>query len=250
MEYKKFVIIIPSYNNAKWYEQNVLSAIAQDYPEDRYRIIYKNDASTDGTGDLVGNLIAKNGWKNIELINNEERKGALHNIYDMVHSCEDSEIVIDLDADDKFSGSHVIKRLNQEYQNPDVWMTWGSYLDSSNNCRGCCKSYEQNVIDTNNYHRVSWRGSHCRTRISKLFKQIKKEDLMFQGKFFMSAWDLSYQLRMMSMAGGRFSYIDDILYIYNNDNPISDYKVRAQEQAFFDGYIRSQKPYQKLDKLW
>ncbi len=61
MEYKKFVIIIPSYNNARWYEQNILSAVGQDYPDDHYRIIYKNDASTDGTGDLVGNLIAKNG---------------------------------------------------------------------------------------------------------------------------------------------------------------------------------------------
>lgn len=249
MEYKKFVIIIPSYNNARWYEKNILSAIEQDYPGDQYRIIYKNDASSDGTGDLVGNLIAKNGWKNIELINNDERKGALHNIYDMVHSCEDSEIIIDLDADDVLSGPHVIKRLNQEYQNPNVWMTWGSYLDSSNMSRGCCKPYEQMIIDRNAYNMAAWRGSHCRTRIAKLFKLIKKEDLMYQGKFFMSAWDLAYQLRMMSMAAGRFSYIDDILYIYNNDNPISDYKVRAQEQAFFDRYIRAQKPYEKLEKL-
>ena len=191
----------------------------------------------------------KNGISNIELINNIERKGALHNIYDMVHSCDDSEICVDLDADDILSGPNVLKRLNEEYQNPNVWMTWGSYLDSSNMSRGCCKPYEQPVIDKNAYHIVPWRCSHLRTRISALFKKIKKEDLMYQGKFFMSAWDLSYQLRMLSMAAGKFSYINDIMYIYNNDNPISDYKIRAQEQAFYDRYIRSQKPYDKLDKL-
>jgi glycosyltransferase involved in cell wall biosynthesis len=249
MEHKKFVIIIPSYNNAKWYEKNVLSAVGQDYPDDRYRIIYKNDCSTDGTGDLVGNLIAKNGWKNIELINNEDRRGALHNIYDMMNSCGDDEIGVDLDADDLLANSQVLNRLNKEYQNPDVWMTWGSYLDSSNMSRGCCKPYEQSVIDRNAYNAVSWRASHCRTRRASLFKKIKKEDLMYQGKFFSSGWDLGYQIPLLSLSAGRFSYIHDILYIYNNDNPISDYKVRAQEQAFFDRYIRAKKPYEKLDKL-
>jgi len=249
MDYKNFVIIIPSYNNAKWYEQNVISAMQQNYPKDKFRVIYTNDASIDDTGTLVNNLIEKHKWDNIKLINNIERLGALHNIYNMIHSCNDDEIIVDLDADDTLAGPHVLERLNQEYQNPNVWMTWGSYLDSCNMTRGCCKPYEQTVIDRNAYHVVPWRCSHLRTRIAKLFKLVKKEDLMYQGKFFMSAWDLSYQLRMLSMAGGRFSYINDILYIYNNDNPISDYKVRAQEQAFFDQYIRRQKPYEKIDSL-
>lgn len=250
MEFKKFVIIIPSYNNSKWYEKNVLSAMNQNYPKDFFKVKYINDKSIDNTGELVANLIEKNEWTNIELINNKERKGALNNIYDAVHSSDDEEICLDLDGDDKLSNVEVLNRLNQEYQNPNVWMTWGSYLDSNGMNKGCCKPYEQNVIDQNAYNKVSWRCSHLRTRIAKLFKLIKKEDLMYQGNFFNSAWDLSYQLRMLSLCAGRFSYIDDILYIYNNDNPISDYKVNAQEQAFFDRYIRAQKPYEKLENLW
>lgn len=249
MPYKKFVITIPSYNNARWYEKNVLSAMGQDYPKEHFRVVYVNDKSNDGTGDLVKNLIDKHGWDNIKLINNEERLGALHNLYNMISDSDDHEVIANLDGDDIIN-PNALSKLNSTYQNENVWMTWGSYIDSGPKTRGCCKPYEREVINANSYNLVQWRCSHLRSFYAALFKKIKKEDLMYQGKFFNSAWDLSYMLRMLSLSAGRFAYIHDILYIYNNDNEISDYKVNAQEQAFFDRYIRSQKPYEKLDKLW
>src|SRR5258708_6051747 len=44
-------IVIPSYNNEKWYEKNLQTVLNQQYSN--YRILYVNDCSTDDTGNLV-----------------------------------------------------------------------------------------------------------------------------------------------------------------------------------------------------
>ena len=45
------VIVIASYNNERWVEENLKSVFMQDYSN--YRVIYIDDASTDGTADLA-----------------------------------------------------------------------------------------------------------------------------------------------------------------------------------------------------
>jgi glycosyltransferase involved in cell wall biosynthesis len=253
MNYKNFVIVIPSYNNAKWAEKNLLSACSQNYPEDKFKIIYTDDCSTDGTPNLVQEFIDKYHINNISLIRNTERKGALHNLYDMIHSCEDTEIAVNLDADDVLSGSHVLNRLNKEYQNENCWLTYGSYLDddgSGNKTRGCCKPYEQHIINSRSFRKYPWRVSHCRTYYSKLFKLIKKEDLMYEGKMMDTTWDLAKMFPMLELCGDNFFYIDDILYIYNTQNPISDFRIKQERQAMLDRFIRNKPTYNKLEKLF
>src|SRR5437868_3721405 len=55
---KNMVIIIPSYNNCKWYERNLQSALSQNYTN--FRVIYTDDCSTDGTGGLVEQYLLEN----------------------------------------------------------------------------------------------------------------------------------------------------------------------------------------------
>lgn len=250
MEYKKINIIIPSYNNARWYEQNLLSVMGQDYPEDKLNVIYTSDASTDGTGDLVEKLIERHQWKNITLIKNTERIGALHNLYNMVHSCPDNELCGLVDGDDHIT-SNTLQRLNYKYQDENVWATYGSYADSHGMTRGCCKPAPPIVVQKAAYRSVPWFMSHIRVFYSKLFKQIKWEDLLYKdGTPFKMAWDCAIMIPMAELAAERMHYIHEINYIYNNDNDISDYKVDQGLQGRMDQYIRSKRPYQRLDKLW
>src|SRR3989304_2120498 len=48
---KHFVVIVPSYNNKDWYQKNLDSIFMQKYTN--YHVVYIDDVSTDGTGDLV-----------------------------------------------------------------------------------------------------------------------------------------------------------------------------------------------------
>lgn len=245
---QKFTIIVPSYNNAKWYEKNLNSICNQKY--DNFNIIYIDDMSPDNTGEFVNNYINKNKINNIKLIKNNKRKGALHNLYDSIHSCDDREIIVTVDGDDWLAHDNVLNILNEKYQDENVWMTWGSYVDYPGMTRGCAKPFPENIIKSNSYHKYTWCMSHLRTFYAALFKKIKKEDLYFNGKFAEMGWDVIFQLKQAQMAAGRFLYINDILYHYNNTNPIQDHKINQKLQGTVDYYARRQAPYKKLEKLF
>ena len=51
---------------------------------------------------------------------------------------------------------------------------------------------------------------------------------------------------MLEMAGGRFAFIDQILYIHNQANPLNDFKVKRKQQAHFEQLIRNAPRYQPL----
>ena len=44
---RSIVVIIPSYNNVRWVEKNLMSVFEQKY--ENFRVIYIDDCSTDGT---------------------------------------------------------------------------------------------------------------------------------------------------------------------------------------------------------
>src|SRR4051812_23126452 len=60
---QSFVVIIPSYNNKDWYENNLQSVYKQHYTN--YRVVYIDDVSTDDTYNLVQSHVEAlgQGWR-------------------------------------------------------------------------------------------------------------------------------------------------------------------------------------------
>jgi glycosyltransferase involved in cell wall biosynthesis len=240
----KFAIVIPSYNNKKWCRKNVLSALKQDY--ENFRIIYTDDCSSDGTYDEISIIKDKHDKKSkITLIKNEERLGAMHNMYNMVQLCEDDEIVVVLDGDDWLANSKVLQRLSKEYDK-EVYMTYGQYVSYPDMQKGCSRSIPKDVVDKNSYRKFRWCSSHLRTYYAWLFKKINKEDLMYEGKWLEMTSDLAAMFPMLEMSGSKHSFIPDVLYIYNYQSPINDAKVNVQKQQGLEMFIRSKKPYEAV----
>ena len=50
---------------------------------------------------------------------------------------------------------------------------------------------------------------------------------------------------MLEMSGHRQEFIKDVLYVYNDENPISDHKIRRKEQIIAADQIRRKKRYEK-----
>ena len=48
---------------------------------------------------------------------------------------------------------------------------------------------------------------------------------------------------MLEMAGNRQEFIKDLVYVYNDQNPISDHKIRRKEQILAAKEIREKKRY-------
>lgn len=246
---KKITVVIPSFKNKKWCRKNIESVINQTH--DNYSIIYTDDKSPDGTADAVWQVVQEHSAEGkFTLIRNEQRLGAMQNLYNMIHSCEDDEIILTLDGDDWLAHDKVLEKIDEAYSDSNVWFTWGSYVDWPNNTRGCCKPIPRAVLDARNYRRQPWCTSHLRTFKAKLFKLIKKEDFYGpDGKFLDAAWDLAFFMPFVDMAGHHGRYIHDILYIYNHENPIQDFKIKLSKQAAMDRYIRMKPRYPKIESL-
>ena len=239
---KRFVIVIPSYKNERWCEQNIISTINQNY--DKYRVIFTDDASPDNTFNKVSQAVnSSRKAGQFTLVKNPTRLGALANLYNMIHSCDDDEIVLTLDGDDWFPHENVLSRLDEIYSDSNVWMTYGQYKNHPDGQIGIAAQYPVNVVDSTSFRSQPWGASHLRTFYTWLFKNIKKEDFLYNGGFMAMAWDMTIMFPMLEMAGPHSKFVSDILYTYNMENPINDHKVDKMLQQSLDRYVRTMPKY-------
>ena len=247
---KPVVAVVTSFNNAAYYRQNLDSLCTQAY--ENFRVIYVDDASSDGTGDLVQAYIDEHQLQDkITLVRNEQNKGALYNLYHAIHSCDDDEIIATVDGDDWLADTNVFAKINDAYRDENVWLTYGQYQNYPGK-KGHCRAYPQQVVTKNSYRSHKWIASQLRTFYAGLFKQIALEDLQHEGEFMPTAWDLAMMFPMLEMAGGRHKFISDVLYTYNRETPLSDDKVYGRDrQLKYEGFIRAKGQYQRLaEKPW
>lgn len=244
---RPFVIVVPSYNNASWYQKNLDSIFAQEYAN--YRVIYIDDCSADKTYELVKAYVAERGQSaRVTLIGNTKRQGALANHYKACHLCENHEIVVQLDGDDWFKHPRVLQLLNKAYSNANVWLTYGQY-ETLPDCRpGRSEKLPQAIIEGNAYREFRWVTSALRTFYAGLFKRIQLQDMLKDGEFYPTACDLVFMFPMLEMAAGRVKFIDEIIYVYNCQTGINDFQTVLQKQLHCDNVIRGQKKYKRLTK--
>ncbi len=245
---KSFVIVIPSYNNENYVEENLRSVFEQKYSN--FKVVYINDASSDGTLKEVIRVVDKYEFHDkIKIVDNEVRRGSLGNIYYSILKYSDQQdIIILLDGDDCLIGKNVLGQLNKVYTNEDVWFTFGQFIHSSNNNIGFCKAYDREVIEENGFRKCQNMPSHLKTFYSWLFRKIEVKDLSYKGKFFPMTGDLAIVLPMIEMAANNHKYINKPLYLYNDENPLNDHRVSSLLQTEISTYIRSLDKYEPLSE--
>jgi glycosyltransferase involved in cell wall biosynthesis len=273
---KPIIVVIPSYNNKDWYERNLESIIKQNYTN--FKVIYIDDASIDGTGQFVEDYlqthaidyeILKNevspsqnieeAWQNTHyfssqsthesfflLVRNIFRLGAIENLYHAYNTCDDESIIVTVDGDDWLAHPDVFSELNDFYSKNKVWYTHGMMSEYPSNSSWRSSPISPVVIKNRTF-RQSYCPSHLRTFYSWLFKRIKLEDFLFEGKFLSMTCDKAIMFPIAEMAGDRHAFISKISYIYNTSNQINDMKVDGELQLLLDGYIRGKKPYSLIN---
>lgn len=243
-----FFVVIPTYRNKDYCIENIKTLAEQTYKNWQAIIIVDGSAEEDdGTFLLLNEYIAQhNLTSRIQLIQNNERRLALYNIYTAIHRyAEDDWIIALYDGDDFFTTPHALERIAQEYRKPFTWFTYGQYINYPANTLGNCRPFPKEIATTNGFRSQTWIASHPRTFYAWLFKQIKLQDLLHNGKFFPMAWDVAF-LPMLEMAGAEhIVFIPDILYAYRHHQN-NDYAQNYTFLAAMEKLIRSQKKYSKL----
>ena len=252
----EFVIFVPSFNNEKYAESNLKSICFQESNKP-YNVICVDDCSTDKTGVIMEEFVKRYHLEaKVTIIHNEKNKGGMANHYDVIHTIPDHKIVVCVDGDDRLPHNKVLRRLEKEYRDPNVWLTYGTIRIMPANKLLSSKHVPDYLFLNKQFRTHPWVTLALRTFKAGLFKKIKKEDLMHEGIFFPVAWDLAMMFPMLEMCGplnknsrSRFRHIKDVLYLYTGNNPISDWVNRSNKQALLAEIIRSKPPYEPLERL-
>ena len=237
-----FNIIIPVFNAEKYIEKCLNSIIKQTYQNYQVQVI--DDCSTDSSYELASEICTN--YENFSISKNSRRLGSLNNICELLSlKINEPSKTIDIlvDGDDYLYSGDVINILNEKYLNTNCLITYGTHL-SSKGIQG--KKYPKFVREFNLYRKYFWYASHLKTFRHDLWLSINKKDLLDQnGNYFSVASDLALMFPMLEMAGNRQEFVKDILYVYNDKNPISDHKIRRKEQILAAKEIRRKRIYEK-----
>jgi len=247
----RFKIIVPFYNVEKWIKICVQSVKKQKY--NNFHCVLVDDHSTDNTISIIEKVIKDD--DRFELFSNPEETntGALGSIYyGTEHSKpSDEDVIIILDGDDWFAGLDTLQKLHDVYAEKDCWITYGSYVEFPLGKRGkFSKQIPKEVTEQRMFRQSEWMSSHLRTYKYKLWRLIKREDLMnSEGRFYPMAADLPTMIPMLEMAGSKSQFIEDILLVYNRINPNNEDKVNHSLQLSIEQEIRSKKRYPLLEYM-
>ena len=94
----------------------------------------------------------------------------------------------------------------------------------------------------------SFTASHLRTWKIFLWRKIRVEDLKNNNnEYWETTGDLSFMYPMLEMSGKEhYSFMTEINYIYNEQNPLSDHKINMGKVNFYVNYSRKMKRYDLL----
>lgn len=216
---KPMAVVIASYNNESFCEKNLESVFNQTYKN--YRVIYIDDCSVDGTFDKVSSFIKKREMgSQVTLIRNSKRQLKMANLYRAIHLCEDHEIVVVLDGDDWLDSNDVLETINRYYQDPDVWVTYGSTITYPKMKQKANIPVNPGSLAKGITRFETFRAGMLRTFYAGLFKVIPLKELCYKGEFLRSADDVAYMTAMFEMAPEHVRFSNKILYVINDSNPI------------------------------
>ena len=160
----------------------------------------------------------------------------------------DDDIICIVNLDDYLASPNslsVIKKIYEE--NPQALLTYGSYVHLSGRPGRFAAPYR----DWESIRLIPWKGSHFRTFKAKLWRAIPDECLRDSiGRYYHTASDLATTWAMMELAGlERCIYNPEVVYVYNDQNPNSDHRVRPKEQRDAEARIRQQQPLKRIRSL-
>lgn len=174
---------------------------------------------------------------------NTERQNKGRNLFACLEmdSFHPQSVICVVDGDDWLAHPLAFQRVVDEYSKTGCWMTYGSYTCSDGKTGNCTTPitplHLASEASGRGFRDAPWIFSHLFTAKAFLWMRLDKSLLQFDDKQTMVAptADQIFNIPIAEMASTKhISHIPDILYIYNNQNPLNDCVVRPDEQLTYD----------------
>jgi len=234
---RPITVISPFWNAAAYIEKNIRSVAAQDY--DNYIHVLIDDCSDDGSYQIAQQTIAslpENLRKRFYLRFNEENRGCIRNQIDAIRDlAATDDIVMLLDGDDWLINNNTIFHYYNDLYDQGYEFTYGSMWSVVDNIPLIAQEYPDKVKAEKSYrsHLFNWKipYTHLRTCLGKHFVGLDESKFKVDGEWMKSGADnpLFYEL-IERVEPEKIFCNREIVCMYNDANPLNDYKIRGDEQ--------------------
>lgn len=236
-EERPITIISPFWNAASYIEKNILSVASQDY--DNYFHILIDDASDDNGYDIAKSTIASLPARmqdRFRLIRNAVNVGCIRNqLTDIKNFVDEEDIVMLLDGDDWLINNNTIFQYYNDLYDQCYEFTYGSMWSIVDNIPLISQEYPLEVRKNKSYrdYHFNWKipYTHLRTCLGKHFTNLDEDKFKVNGEWMKSGADNPLFYELIERVDPEKIYCNrEIVCMYNDANPLNDYKVRGEEQ--------------------
>jgi FkbM family methyltransferase len=233
---QRIIVISPFWNAEKYINNCILSVAQQDY--NNYLQILIDDGSTDQSA-LVAqetiNSLPDQIKNKFIIIKNDQNVGAIANQMFCRKYCKENDIVMLLDGDDWLVNNNTLFHYYNDIYNQGYEFTYGSMQSVADNIPLIAQDYPQDIKDKKSYRtfHFNWKipYTHLRTVLGKYFLNLDLEKFKVTGKWMKAGADNPLFYELIEQIDSKKIYCNkEIVYNYNDANPLNDYKVRSKEQ--------------------
>lgn len=229
---QRVVVISPVYNAELYIEKCIQSVQSQDY--DNWKMYIIDDCSTDNTYKVASEYESDF----IQIIRNGDNRGAVRNqIKTILANCQPNDIIMLLDGDDWLVPNNQIFHFYNNLYDGTTEFTYGSCWSLADNIPLIAQPYPESVKRTKTYrqHLFNWNIPYTHLRTFKAYLLEGLDESLFQdenGKWFKAGGDGSVFYALIEQANpSKIKVVQDIVYVYNDKNPLNDYKINSDEQT-------------------
>lgn len=248
---QSFFVVTCERNAGAFALRCLVSVYRQRYAKDAVRHLFIDDASNDGTHQLILDWLASHPDHTVDYRHNPVRVGGTENTLAGIRSAPEDAIVVELNGDDWLPDTGVLSYLNRVYADPAVWMTYNSARLAAGPPASWARPYSAAVVHANAFReQEEWTASHLHSFRRKLFDHLNGDSFIDPqtGQFWECADDQALYLALLELCGEHARHLDRITYVYNFRDASHSFQNAARSVSVA-ARVRRSKGYLPLARL-
>ncbi len=225
----------------------VESVHRQRWPRARVRHVMLDDASADGTADLVQAWMDRNPGHPVELVRRATPVGGTVNNLDGFKMARPGSVVLELNGDDWLPDPGVLPFLARVYRDPEVWATFNT-MRQTDGVIPIQLPPPRRAVREGSVRRRPWASGHLHTFREELLAHVPRHALIdpTTGQLWAQADDKALYFAMLELAREHARHVWRVVYVYN---PGPGVTTEATDPERFAARIRQLPPVASLGGL-
>lgn len=248
-EQQDFVVIILGENGSNYCERQLKSIFEQTH--NSYHVVYLDHSFSNQNGEKVKQICKDmNKEDKLTLVSHKTQKNKMEAIYGAIQKLKPHQIVVYLEGDDWLAHENVFDHLNAAYAHPDVWLTYSRTIHHPDYQKIEGQPYSDQFLKNKKFREKGGLPFDSLVTFPvAYFKEIRLQDLLFNGKFLEGKIAHAFLYPLMEMGPEHLLFIDEVMLVKNSERSFEDHKERLYQLREIESHLSSLKTYSNLSFL-